>query len=123
MVTPEQTQIGDKTRGTRFREVPGGVSGPDLCTRGAQTSDCLCGSERRLTRNEDRQHFVCATWLHKAHEMPKEKFKREVEKELTVRESSRPVPRLRFHPRDLVGRHGRCCLGNRAHTLFIRKEQ
>src|SRR6202007_1595079 len=31
----------------------------------------------------DRQHFDCATWLHKAREMPKEDFKHEVEKELT----------------------------------------
>ena len=35
----------------------------------------------------DRQHFDCATWLHKARQMPKEQFKREVEKELTGRES------------------------------------
>jgi hypothetical protein len=33
------------------------------------------------------QHFDCATWLHKARKMPKEEFKREVEKELTGRES------------------------------------
>jgi len=31
--------------------------------------------------------FDCATWLHKAREMPKEEFKREVEKELTGRET------------------------------------
>jgi hypothetical protein len=35
----------------------------------------------------DRQEFDCATWLHKAREMPKEQFKREVEKELTGRET------------------------------------
>ena len=29
--------------------------------------------------NEDRRHFDCATWLHKAREMPKEQFKRESE--------------------------------------------
>jgi hypothetical protein len=33
------------------------------------------------------QDFDSATWLHKAREMPKEEFKREVEKELTGRES------------------------------------
>jgi hypothetical protein len=33
------------------------------------------------------QEFDCATWLHKAREMPKEQFKREVEKELTGRDS------------------------------------
>src|ERR1035437_5682218 len=35
----------------------------------------------------DRQHFDCATWLHKARHMPKEDFKKEVEKELTGRET------------------------------------
>jgi hypothetical protein len=34
----------------------------------------------------DGQHFDCATWLHKAREMPKDDFRREVEKELTGRE-------------------------------------
>jgi hypothetical protein len=33
------------------------------------------------------QHLDCATWLHKAREMPKEEFKREVERELNGRES------------------------------------
>jgi len=32
------------------------------------------------------QSFDCATWMHKAREMPKEEFRREVEKELTGRE-------------------------------------
>jgi hypothetical protein len=40
----------------------------------------------KLARAEG-QRFDCATWLHKAHEMPKELFKREVEKELTGRET------------------------------------
>jgi hypothetical protein len=31
----------------------------------------------------DPQHFDCATWLHKAHELPKERFKAEVERHLT----------------------------------------
>ena len=35
----------------------------------------------------DGQHFDCATWLHKARQMPKEDFKQEVEKELTGRET------------------------------------
>jgi hypothetical protein len=36
---------------------------------------------------KDGQNFDCATWLHKAREMPKEEFKREVEKELTGEET------------------------------------
>ena len=36
----------------------------------------------KLARRDGRQ-FDCATWLHKAREMPKEEFKQEVEKELT----------------------------------------
>jgi hypothetical protein len=35
---------------------------------------------------KDREQFDCATWLHKATEMPKEEFKREVEKHLTGQE-------------------------------------
>ena len=35
---------------------------------------------------KDREHFDCATWLHKATELPKEEFKREVEKHLTGQE-------------------------------------
>src|ERR1700758_1268913 len=36
----------------------------------------------KLARNRESQNFDCATWLHKAREMPKEQFRREVEKEL-----------------------------------------
>lgn len=35
----------------------------------------------------DRDQFDCATWLHKATELPKEQFKREVEKHLTGQET------------------------------------
>jgi hypothetical protein len=35
----------------------------------------------------DGQQFESATWLHKAHELPKEQFKREVEKHLTGKET------------------------------------
>jgi hypothetical protein len=34
----------------------------------------------------DGQHFGCTPWVHKAPEMPREDFRREVEKELTGRE-------------------------------------
>ena len=35
----------------------------------------------------DGQEFDCATWLHRARSLPKDQFKREVEKELTGRET------------------------------------
>src|SRR3954447_5285613 len=37
----------------------------------------------------DGQDFDCATWLHKAQGLPKEEFRREVEKELTGKETER----------------------------------
>ncbi|MFQ5741293.1 MAG: hypothetical protein ACE5JX_20030, partial [Acidobacteriota bacterium] len=42
-----------------------------------------------LTRvaRSDGPHFDCATWLHKARELPKEEFKREVERHLTGKET------------------------------------
>jgi hypothetical protein len=45
------------------------------------------GLELAKIARRDQQHFDCATWLHKAREMPKEQFKQEVEKELTGKES------------------------------------
>jgi hypothetical protein len=45
------------------------------------------GLELAKVARRDGEDFDCATWLHKAHEMPKEQFKREVEKELTGRET------------------------------------
>jgi hypothetical protein len=41
----------------------------------------------KLARRSNGQDFDCATWLHKAREMPKEQFRREVEQELTGKES------------------------------------
>ena len=41
----------------------------------------------KLARRSDGQEFDCATWLHKARELPKEEFRREVEKELTGRDT------------------------------------
>jgi hypothetical protein len=45
------------------------------------------GLELAKLARRDGQRFDCATWLHKAREMPKEEFKREVEKELTGQET------------------------------------
>src|SRR5437762_9670799 len=41
----------------------------------------------KLARRSDGQEFDCATWLHKARVLPKEQFRREVEKELTGKET------------------------------------
>ena len=45
------------------------------------------GIELAKIARRGREHFDCATWLHKAQEMPKEQFKAEVEKELTGKDS------------------------------------
>jgi hypothetical protein len=54
-------------------------------------SSLLCvwakGLELAKVARRDKQNFDCATWLHKAREMPKEQFKQQVEKELTGRET------------------------------------
>ena len=44
-------------------------------------------TELAKVARRDRQHFDCATWLHKAQELPKEEFKREVSKHLTGKET------------------------------------
>jgi hypothetical protein len=41
----------------------------------------------KLARRRDRQEFDCATWLHKARALPKDEFRREVEKELTGKDT------------------------------------
>ncbi len=41
----------------------------------------------KLARSRDGQEFDCATWLHKARALPKDEFRREVEKELTGKET------------------------------------
>jgi hypothetical protein len=44
------------------------------------------GRELAKLARKDGQHFICAPWVHKAREMRREDFIREVEKELTGRE-------------------------------------
>src|SRR5438552_4176543 len=41
----------------------------------------------KLAKRRDGQEFDCATWLHKARVLPREQFRREVEKELIGRET------------------------------------
>ena len=45
------------------------------------------GIELAKLARRDGQAFDCATWSHKARQLPKEVFKQEVEKELTGRET------------------------------------
>jgi hypothetical protein len=45
------------------------------------------GLELAKIARRDGQHFDCATWLHKARSLPKDDFRREVEKELTGTET------------------------------------
>src|SRR5579864_504878 len=45
------------------------------------------GLELAKVARSDRQKFDCATWLHKARSLPKEQFKREVERHLTGQET------------------------------------
>jgi hypothetical protein len=45
------------------------------------------GLELAKVARRDGREFDCATWLHKARSLPKDQFKREVEKELTGRET------------------------------------
>jgi hypothetical protein len=44
------------------------------------------GRELAKVARKNGQHFDCAHWLHKAREMPYEKFRQEVDKELTGKE-------------------------------------
>jgi len=45
------------------------------------------GRELAKLARAEGQHFDCAPWVHKARSMPREEFAREVEKELTGRDS------------------------------------
>jgi hypothetical protein len=47
------------------------------------------GVELAKLARKQGQRFESATWMHKAREMPKDEFKREVERELTARTASR----------------------------------
>ena len=44
-------------------------------------------TELAKVARRDREHFDCATWLHKAQEMPKRRFKAEVDRHLTGKQT------------------------------------
>ena len=73
----------EDTVGVRFREW-------SACQNLARNELKQVGWTKRLelakVARRDRVRFDCATWLHKAREMPKEEFRREVERELTGKE-------------------------------------
>ena len=58
------------------------VSKPDLKSVGWAKAIELVKVARR-----DGERFDCATWLHKAREMPKEEFKRDVDRHLTGKDT------------------------------------
>ena len=60
---------------------------PPQARRGLKEVGWTKGLELAKIARRDGQAFDCATWLHKAREMPKEQFKQEVEKELTGKET------------------------------------
>ena len=61
-------------------------AGEQICL-GLDPTGWAKGIELVKLARRDRQNFDCATWLHKARQMPKEDFKKEVERELTERET------------------------------------
>ncbi len=59
---------------------------PPLVTKELKEVGWTKGLELAKLARRDGQRFDCATWLHKARALPKEDFRREVEKELTGKE-------------------------------------
>src|ERR1700758_5540066 len=66
----------------RGRELASASEGPRLREVGWSKATELARVARK-----DNQNFDCATWLHKARELPKEEFKQEVERHLTGQET------------------------------------
>ena len=59
---------------------------PPQVRTGAEGGGLDEGAELAKVARRDGQDFDCATWMHKARSLPREHFKREVEKELTGKE-------------------------------------
>ena len=78
----------EDTVGVRFREW-------SACQNLVRNELKQVGWTKRLepakVARRDRERFDCATWLHKAREMPKEEFRREVERELTGKEEPHEI--------------------------------
>jgi hypothetical protein len=60
---------------------------PPAAKKGLKEVGWTKGLELAKVARAEGQQFDCATWLHKARSLPKEEFRREVEKELTGREA------------------------------------
>ena len=60
---------------------------PPQVKKGLQQVGWAKGLELAKLARKQGQHFESATWLHRARKMPKEEFKRAVEKELTGKDS------------------------------------
>jgi hypothetical protein len=63
-----------------FREGPPGGLRPEFVHSECTNIGLPLGSERALSGNEDRQHFGCATWLHKAARCPRSSLSGKSEK-------------------------------------------
>ena len=60
---------------------------PAHARKGLKEVGWIKGVELAKLAKRDPQNFDCAIWLHKARQMPTDDFKKEVEKELTGRET------------------------------------
>ena len=78
----------EDTVGVRFREWS---ACQNLARNELKQVGWTKGLELAKVARRDRERFDCATWLHKAREMPKEEFRREVERELTGKEEPHEI--------------------------------
>jgi hypothetical protein len=70
------------------RKIGGNRSNSAPVCQGMSNKQSVNPSDKRaLMKVDGRERFDCATWLHKAKELPKEGFKGEVERHLTGKET------------------------------------